>query len=148
MTHSPALFLPLWLLFCLGTLGWGLAALKAARLDTGISRLSERLFYAGLLGLLILGDLFLAAGLTGWLGQGLLASLAGAGIAAGAWAFRHGPRICGTAPHKSDEPFGAGFLILSLPFALIILLHGMIPDSSGDAYLYHITVPNLYAIEG
>ncbi len=148
MTHSPALFLPLWLLFCLGTLGWGLAALKAARLDTGISRLSERLFYAGLLGLLILGDLFLAAGLAGWLGQGLLASLAGAGIAAGAWAFRHGPRICGTAPHKSDEPFGAGFLILSLPFALIILLHGMIPDSSGDAYLYHITVPNLYAIEG
>jgi hypothetical protein len=146
--YSITRILPLFFLLVLSSLGYGLFMLHLS----GFTRLMPArlyiLLFSGVAGILVLGDLFLLAGMLGLLQQGVLAALLTMGILLGATTL---PRI--PLPiQPSCPPTNCQLSIVNyqlfIPFILLIFLHALIPDVSGDAYLYHLTVPNYYAQEG
>lgn len=141
---NPAIFLPLFICFVVSSLGWGLLILRMG----GMSRLMPDrlhvLLYAGILGVLIEGDFFLLAGALGLLQPVYLIAIIVLGIAA----FASSAKMLFSHPlEKTNRRVRAAFWALSLPFIILIFLYAMFPDDSGDAYLYHLTVPNYYALE-
>jgi len=141
--YSITRILPLFLLFVFSSLGYGLFTLHL----TGFLKfLPSRLYillFSGALGILVLGDLFLLAGMLGFLQQGILTSVLTLGIILGIIALHRT-----TFPLTNCQLSIVNYQLLFIPFLLLIFFHSLIPDVSGDAYLYHLTVPNYYAQEG
>ncbi|MCX6999866.1 MAG: glycosyltransferase family 39 protein, partial [Candidatus Sumerlaeota bacterium] len=152
--YSITRILPLFFILVLSSLGYGLFVLH---LSGFIKLMSARLYillFSGVAGILVLGDLFLLVGMLGLLQQGVLAAVLTMGIILGIITLH---RISLPKPQPSRLSTNCqlsivnyqlfNFLLIS-PFILLIFLHALIPDVSGDAYLYHLTVPNYYAQEG
>ena len=147
--YSITRILPLFFILILSSLGYGLFTLY---LSGFIKLMSARLYillFSGVLGILVLGDLFLLAGMLGLLQQGVLAAVLTMGIILGAITLHRTPL---PPTHSPCPPANCQLSIVNyqlfIPFILLIFLHALIPDVSGDAYLYHLTVPNCYAQEG
>jgi len=157
--YSITRILPLFFLLVLSSLGYGLFVLHLsgftrlmvysaeATAKAGPARLYILLF-SGVAGILVLGDLFLLVGMLGLLQQGVLAAVLTMGIILGAITLHRIPLP--TPPPRPSTNCQLSIINYQLftPFLLLIFLHALIPDVSGDAYLYHLTVPNYYAQEG
>ncbi|HPL74244.1 MAG TPA: glycosyltransferase family 39 protein [Candidatus Sumerlaeota bacterium] len=142
---NPVIFLPLFFIFAFSSLGWGLLMLRMSGGRRLMPDCLHTLFYAGILGVLIEGNLFLAAGALGLLQPILLISIICLGIAAFALSAKMLFPLVGEQTNRRGV---VSFWVLSLPFIFLIFIYAMFPDDSGDAYLYHLTVPNYYAQEG
>ncbi len=143
------LFLPLFVIFVVAAIGWGLFALWISGLARRMPDRLHCLLYASIMGVLICGDLILLAGLIGKLGSGVLGAIFFAGIAAGALALKCIKIDVANIQTQSPRPIHFRILfLLCAPFVLLFFLYDLVPDTSGDAFLYHITVPNYYALEG
>ena len=145
--RSIFLILPLFCFFVAATFGWGLFVLWLSRLGKMLPDSLYLIFYAGILGILVQGDLILFAGLIGGLDWPLLSVLFAVGNLLGTIALKMTEyRFADYKQPREKQMFV--FFILCAPFILLIFAHSLVPDVSGDAYLYHITVPNYYALEG
>jgi len=137
-------------LLALSSLGWGFLLNRVTGLGRRFPDLPHLFFFSGAFGVLIEGDLFLLAGVLGlvkplWFGLIVLV-----GIAGGAWSIVPLLRNREGKGKTNPKHFSGRILFLTLcvPFILPMFLDGLIPDVSGDAYLYHMTVPNYYVLEG
>jgi|GEM_PF-575236 len=151
--HSLHLIIPLFVLFVSGSLGWGWSLLYVCGLWKHLPNFMYRLFFSGLLGILVQGDLILVFGLLGRLEKSALLLLFFAGLFLGIYfLYVYKKKVKDSVAveifAKTEKRHIVIFLVLSVPFLVLIFLHSLAPDLSGDAYLYHITVPNFYAQEG
>ena len=159
--HSPIVFIPLFIFFMCSTLGWGALVLRVSGLWKRMPDCLHILLFSGIVGVLFMGDLILLAGMAGRLERSILALL----FLPGFIFFCHSVLLLrksqrespanksqiqkdSSVSHQMNPVLLRYFFILSSPFVLLIFLNALVPDVSGDAYLYHITVPNYYALEG
>lgn len=160
-SHSPILLIFLFIFFFLSTIGWGLIFFRFSGLWKKMPDRLHILLFSGILGVLITGDLILFAGLLGRLEPLFLTALFLPGfIIFFRWiSLEKMKKRTGTLPDQPMENTGLPplsshrfhlrvFSIACAPFVLLLFLHALVPDVSGDAFLYHITVPNYYALEG
>jgi hypothetical protein len=154
--HSLILILPLFCLNIASTMGWGFFLLLVSGFWKKMPDAAHLLFYSGIAGIVVLGDIILVLGLAGYLGKGILFSVFFLGIVLGIFSLYHAKIKGKIAGSGAVDESGSGntrnfsflFFCLCLPFFIMIFLHDLVPDASGDAYLYHITVPRYYALEG
>lgn len=129
--------------------GWmaGRVALRIFRVDARLSSLERPLFALGVglnlisLGMLLLGLAGLAASRAGVL------TVAAAIVAASAWqAWRDRRRPVVVEPSNANgrTSNATRWLLLGLPFAVIIALGGILPASDFDVREYHLQAPKEY----
>lgn len=147
--YSPFLSLLLFLFLIAGTIGWGVFLLHISGFYRKLPDNLYLLLYALLIGLLFTGDLLLFSGMSGLLQKWIIGIIFISGIITGVFSlfgirgiFKH------DAQNLLPDKRTVFFILLCIPFFVVIFLDALIPDKSGDAYLYHMTVPNFYAQEG
>ncbi|MBN1903178.1 hypothetical protein JW926_17785 [Candidatus Sumerlaeota bacterium] len=149
--------IPILLFFCLNVsafVGWGVFVLQISGIAKEMPDFPHILFYSGIMGIIVLGDIMLISGLLGYLGSGILFFLFLLGVILGVFSInlsrRKSCNVCKENPaeNKGKNSFSPLWIILCLPFIILIFMHSLVPDISGDAYLYHITVPRYYSLEG
>lgn len=142
----------------LAALAVGWAVLAALRLDRRLTRL-ETAVLAAAVGLNLLSTFVLAVGLCGLLRHSMVLLVPGLAFAGAAGWFvgRHGPALLSPATKPAERPpctrtnlakptkarplLSSRWLWALLPFAMVIVLGGMLPPLEFDVREYHLQAP-------
>ena len=127
----------------------GRIVLEALRLGGSLTRLETVVMATGV-GTNLLSLVVLLLGLAGRLQSRLLFLLLGVVIAAvAAWRWKHW-RACDTATIESEDrtPLASIALWCCLPFAILIMLGGMVPPIHFDVREYHLQIPKEWYQQG
>ena len=149
LEYQIHIIFPVFVLLLAGAFGWGIFLLRITGLFRILNDAGLFIVHAFLIGLIFLSDLVLFFGMAWMVHPWITAVVTGCGI------------VCGGVTLTISKEFIPAiflkkllsrrkilFLLLCAPFVVIIFLYTLVPDVSGDAYLYHITVPNYYHLEG
>ncbi len=124
--------------------------LLGAVLRPGPMTACEEASFSAALGLGVFGHLVLALAAAGLLSKGPVNALQGASLLLGIYARRRWPIPGETSPGEPFRPGPADVLAMALLGAALLLnLAGALsPEIFYDSLVYHLAVPNFYAIKG